>query len=494
MNKTILTSLCALLAAAGAAHAQGTGFTYQGRLDTGAGTATGNYSLQFQLYSNATAGQPVSAPLPVNTWVSNGLFMVTLDFGVSPFTGQPLWLQMWIAPSNSPSLTPSLLSPRQPLTPAPYAIFARSASNTTANAVGNAALQNNAVTADKIAVGQVVKSLNGLRDAVSLTAGANVTITPSGNSLQISATGGGGSSWGITGNAGTTPGANYIGASDNAQVRLHATGGFLVDDTTPGLFFGVTRRQMINLWAAEYGIGIQDFTLYQRSDNQFNWYRRGSHVNAANDPGTGGLLVMNLDSAGSLFLNSSLVVDRTNANNGGLYPGLIFAPNSGEGMASKRTAGGNQYGVDLYTAFLPRLSIANWGGVGIGTTAPEDGLLDIEGDTHINDHDLFMRGGSDRNHGIGYRGSAAGQSIDGPFIYGFNGGALGAAGPDSISLRWDWTGNVWVSNNVNAASLTVRGDTDLSGVTRTLGGLVIENRTSDPASPATGRIWLRTDL
>ena len=43
-----------------------------------------------------------------------------------------------------------------------------------------------------IANGQVVRSVNGLRDAVTLAAGNNVTITPSGQTLTIAATGGGG--------------------------------------------------------------------------------------------------------------------------------------------------------------------------------------------------------------------------------------------------------------------------------------------------------------
>ncbi len=43
-----------------------------------------------------------------------------------------------------------------------------------------------------IANGQLVRSVNGLHDAVTLTAGSNVTITPSGSSLTIASTGGGG--------------------------------------------------------------------------------------------------------------------------------------------------------------------------------------------------------------------------------------------------------------------------------------------------------------
>ena len=43
-----------------------------------------------------------------------------------------------------------------------------------------------------------------------------------------------------------------------------------------------------------------------------------------------------------------------------------------------------------------------------------------------------------------------------------------------------------VTNNATGVTLT--------GTIKALGGLVIENRTSDPPSPAPGQIWLRTDL
>jgi hypothetical protein len=72
------------------------------------------------------------------------------------------------------------------------------------------------VTASKIAGSQVVKSLNGLNDAVTLSAGANITLTPSGNNtIQIAASGGAGGGWSLTGNAGTVAGANFLGTTDN---------------------------------------------------------------------------------------------------------------------------------------------------------------------------------------------------------------------------------------------------------------------------------------
>ena len=63
--------------------------------------------------------------------------------------------------------------------------------------VTTAKLDDSSVTAPKIAAGQVVKSLNNLTDNVTLAAGSNITITPSGNTLTISSTGGGGGEGGI---------------------------------------------------------------------------------------------------------------------------------------------------------------------------------------------------------------------------------------------------------------------------------------------------------
>jgi hypothetical protein len=52
--------------------------------------------------------------------------------------------------------------------------------------INTAKLADGAVTAGKIGAGQAVKSVNGLKDNVTLTAGTNVTLTPSGNTLTIS--------------------------------------------------------------------------------------------------------------------------------------------------------------------------------------------------------------------------------------------------------------------------------------------------------------------
>jgi hypothetical protein len=54
-------------------------------------------------------------------------------------------------------------------------------------AVGSAQLSANAVSSANIAPGQVVKSLNGLSDLVTLSAGPNISMSSAGNAIRISA-------------------------------------------------------------------------------------------------------------------------------------------------------------------------------------------------------------------------------------------------------------------------------------------------------------------
>jgi hypothetical protein len=69
--------------------------------------------------------------------------------------------------------------------------------------------------------------------------------------------------------------------------------------------------------------------------------------------------------------------DSTGQNNGNGID-LTFGVDAGEGMSSSRTAGPNQYGLDLYTDYNRRISIEQHGNVGIGTTSP-DNLLTVNG-------------------------------------------------------------------------------------------------------------------
>ena len=115
----------ASIAAAGS-HAQsqqGNGFTYQGSLEDGANPANGQYDFQFALYDAPTGGNVVGGTLTQsNQAVTNGLFSVQLDFGQGAFNGAARYLGIAVRPSGAGTYVE--LSPRQPITPAPYALFA----------------------------------------------------------------------------------------------------------------------------------------------------------------------------------------------------------------------------------------------------------------------------------------------------------------------------------------------------------------------------------
>jgi trimeric autotransporter adhesin len=188
--------------------AQGTAFTYQGQLQSNGGPASGTYNLQFTLYTNSSGGTAVAGPVTNSAvTVTGGLFTVTVDFGSGVWNGQSNWLQIAVETNGGSAF--ANLSPRQEVTPVPYAIFAEG---------GNAA------------------GLSGTVPAASLAGvyGSGVSFTNPGNSFIGNGGGltgvnaamldgfGAAAFWKTTGNAGTLPGVNFIGTSDNEPLYLSA--------------------------------------------------------------------------------------------------------------------------------------------------------------------------------------------------------------------------------------------------------------------------------
>jgi hypothetical protein len=102
-----------------------TSFTFQGQLQSSGAPANGTYDIRCSLFDAAIAGNQRGPTVCLdNVPVNNGLVTVTLDFGAQ-FPGAARWLELGVRPDttagNCSTGVVTLLSPRQPLNPTPYA-------------------------------------------------------------------------------------------------------------------------------------------------------------------------------------------------------------------------------------------------------------------------------------------------------------------------------------------------------------------------------------
>ena len=103
--------------------AQGTAFSYQGQLAISGAPATGSYDMTFTLDSALNGGSVLAGPITnMAVAVTNGSFMVQVDFGPGVFTGGTNWLSVGVRTNGSGTFNPLL--PRQQITPNPYALTA----------------------------------------------------------------------------------------------------------------------------------------------------------------------------------------------------------------------------------------------------------------------------------------------------------------------------------------------------------------------------------
>ena len=184
--------------------AQGTAFTYQGRLNDGPAPANGLYDLNFSVFSVTNGGSPLAGPLTNSAvTVSNGLFTTLLDFGAAAFPGEERWLEIQVRVAPDAFTT---LSPRQKITATPYALTAR---NVTGVVPGT--------------------GLAGTYDAAMTFNNVGNSFTGNGAGLaNVNAATLGGLSgsdfWRTTGNNGTTAGTHFLGTTDNQPLEIKVNG------------------------------------------------------------------------------------------------------------------------------------------------------------------------------------------------------------------------------------------------------------------------------
>ena len=214
--KALLSFLLVVLLVSASAEAQTPRtISYQGVLcdATGQPRPDGSYAITFRLYDAESGGTALWTEQK-SLVVQRGLFSTQLGdqvlFGATLTFDRRYWLGVQVAAETE-------LSPRIPLSSAPYSFNAAKAD--TASYASD--IKDGAVTSGKVASGQLVKSINALRDSVVLEAGSNVTISRSGNTLTIAASSG--SSGTITGVAPVAP-LSGGGTSGNVSISLSDLG------------------------------------------------------------------------------------------------------------------------------------------------------------------------------------------------------------------------------------------------------------------------------
>ncbi len=116
-----------VLASQAQAAAVGSSFSYQGELQNSGIQVDGAVDFRFTMHDASAGGTVIGTSLSMtNVTVSRGVFSVQLDFGANAFDGQERWLEIEVRDPHDPTdtLPFELLTPRQPVQPAPYALHA----------------------------------------------------------------------------------------------------------------------------------------------------------------------------------------------------------------------------------------------------------------------------------------------------------------------------------------------------------------------------------
>ena len=239
---------------------------FQGVLKDASGNVVpdGNYDLTFKIYDAATAGTQLWSETK-SVGVSGGVFSTQLG-SVTPIN-LPFDAQYWLGVTVGSG---SELSPRTAFSAVPYSRISLT-------------VPDNSITANKISSGQVVKSVNGLKDDVNLVAGSNITITPSGNDLTISAAAGGGGTVtevntgaGLTGGPITTTGTISVadGGITTAMLQNNAVTSDKISgnsvNTTHIVDGGVTTADLQDHSVTADKIEFQAVTLSNLANNSVN--------------------------------------------------------------------------------------------------------------------------------------------------------------------------------------------------------------------------------
>ena len=162
---------------------------------------------------------------------------------------------------------------------------------------------------------------------------------------------------------GSGHGITYPDGSTQTTAALAGSGTVTKVSSGAGLTGGpITTTGTLSLASASCGAG-QAAVALPLSCSPFATL--GSNTFTAGQVINGG----GLSATSDVDTNGNVTVDSGQVNSGNLRPGLLLG-NIATGISSKQTSGGNQSGLDFWTGNADRMSITNFGSVGINTTNP----------------------------------------------------------------------------------------------------------------------------
>ncbi len=358
-----------------------TAFTYQGVLKNAGTPLNGTVDLRFTLWDAAAGGNQIGVALAVNAAsLTDGLITTSLDFGVSAFGGSQRFLQIEVDTTPGGGVGPFVtLTPRQPLTAVPYAMFALAGSGqwtpngtalnyTQGNVSIGTSTQNGRVTIYPATGGGTQTGLY-----VRNTDGANQYSVS--NFIADSAAGIGVQASVASGNST----GRAISAVSGASLGM---GVYAQNSATTGTNYGVYGRADSTAGIGVYGLASAasgtTYAIFGQSNSAAGW---------------AGYF------AGRGYFSNSLLVGRTNTIGAEVF-GIGEATSGFSGMYASTNADGEPfYGysaggdIDAYHYYNSiddtwrlymggtRLAVSGTtGNVGIGTASPEY-KLQIEGGT-----------------------------------------------------------------------------------------------------------------
>jgi hypothetical protein len=105
-RRSLSLLLASLPGVASDIQAQGTAFTYQGRLQSATNLANGSYDVEFSVWTASVGPSQVGGTSTnIAASVANGLFTATMDFGQGVFDGSPRWLEIGVRTNGNGAFT-----------------------------------------------------------------------------------------------------------------------------------------------------------------------------------------------------------------------------------------------------------------------------------------------------------------------------------------------------------------------------------------------------